>query len=359
MFQTKKFGKDISMNLFKYKYLLLALLLLSGSVQASPTIVFLSQLQAKAAIVDDTGEPYFSTLQPMEMAAKTGRNLTTTGLNAQRQETRQRYQFAALEFTADEKTAITALVKGIDAKLKGHYNRLASVPWKFLKVGDNIEGGLPHTRGAYIVLSRSVASQLVQLAGLYSPHDAVIIGAGILLHEHVHVLQRSKPHLFDSLYKGVWGFVHVEPIKRTGWLLRHHLANPDGLDCGWLFPVDGKDKSRYILPDIIFDDGDGLKRMPQDFRMVALEVRKTGDHFSFVRDTDGRPKTSPLMGVASYVRVFAVSSNIYHPNEAAADLLTQLVQYEYMADKSKISPENRKKLESAFAPIRHWADANL
>jgi len=251
------------------------------------------------------------------------------------------------------------IVKGMDARLRGHYNRIANVPWKFLKVDDNIEGGLPHTRGEYIVLSRTVASQMVQLGQQYSPRDAVIIGAGILLHEHIHVLQRSNPNLFDSLYKNVWGLVHVDAFERTGWLLQHHLANPDGLDCGWLFPVDGKNGSRYILPDIVFADGNSLKRMPQDFRMVALDVRKNGNGYALVTGVDGRPASRPLLDVAKYVGVFAISDNIYHPNEAAADLLTQLVQYEYMADKSKIPPADRKALDKALAPVKRWADTHL
>jgi len=347
------------MRLNKYKYLFLVLLFLSGAVQAGPTIVFLGQQQARAAIIDDKNEPYFSTLQPMEMAAKTGRELTTTGLVAQQRETRERYQFAALEFSPQEKESITVIVKGIDARLRGHYNRVANVPWKFLKVDDNIEGGLPHTRGAYIVLSRIVASQLVQLNQQYPPQAAVIIGAGILLHEHIHVLQRSDPNLFDSLYKNVWGLVHIDSIKRTGWLLQHHLANPDGLDCGWLFPVDGKNGSRYILPDIVFADGNSLKRMPQDFRMVALDVRKNGNSYALVKGADGHPSSRPLLDEAEYVGVFAISDNIYHPNEASADLLTQLVQYEYMADKSKIPPADRKALDRALAPVKRWADTHL
>jgi hypothetical protein len=342
------------------KYFLLALLLLSGAAQASkPVIVFLSQQQARAAIIDDKGEPYFSTLQPMEMAAKTGHELTTSGLLAQQRETRERYRFATLEFGPQEKKAITAIVKGIDTRLRGHYNLVANLPWKFLKVDDNIEGGLPHTRGAYIVLSKTVARQLVQLDQQYPPQAAAAIGASILLHEHIHVLQRSNPRLFDSLYKNVWGFMHVDAIKRSGWLLKHHLANPDGLDCGWLFPVDGKNGSRYILPDVIFADGGGLKRMPQDFRMVALEVRKSGNRYTLVTGANGRPSSRPLMQVADYVRVFAISENIYHPNEASADLLTQLVQYEFMLDKSKIPPANRQALEQALAPLKRWADSHL
>lgn len=341
-------------------YSLFVLLLLSAPARAKqPVIVFLSQQQAKAAIVDDRGEPYFSTLQPMEMAAKTGRELTATGLRAQQRETRERYRFAALEFTPQEKEAITTIIKGIDASLRGRYNRVANLPWKFLKLDDNIEGGLPHTRGAYIVLSRTVARQMVQLKQQYPPQAAVIIGAGILLHEHIHVLQRNDPHLFDSLYKNVWGFVYVDAIKRSGWLLKHHLANPDGLDCGWLYPVDGKNGTRYILPDVIFADGEGLKRMPQDFRMVALDVRKEGNRYTLVRGTNGRPSSTPLMEVKPYVRVFAISGNIYHPNEASADLLTQLVQYEYMSDKSKIPTDKRQALDKALAPVKRWADSHL
>jgi hypothetical protein len=65
------------------------------------------------------------------------------------------------------------------------------------------------------------------------------------------------------------------------------------------------------------------------------------------------------MQVADYVRVFAISENIYHPNEASADLLTQLVQYEFMLDKSKIPPANRQALEQALAPLKRWADSHL
>jgi len=346
------------MNKNKFGFCFLGLLFLSGAVSADQSIIFLSRQQASAAIVDDKGEPYFSTLQPMEMAAKTGRVLTVKGLRAQRQETRNRYRESVLDFSPGEKTAITSLVKGIDARLRGHYDRLANLPWKFLKVDDNIEGGLPHTRGDYIVLSRSMASELIQITRQYTPQDAVAVGAGILLHEHIHVLQRSNPKLFDSLYNNVWGYVRVDPIRENGWLLKHHLANPDGLDCCWLFPVDAG-KTRFILPGVIFAEGEYLKHMPQDFRMVALEVRKSGDRFTFATDAGGRPVFQPLMSVEPYVRVFAISSNIYHPNEASADLVTQLVQYQLLSDKSRIPEANRKILDMSLAPVKRWADANL
>jgi len=338
--------------------LLVSLVSFPCVVYAKASIVFLTKQEASRAITDDTGEPYFSTLQPMEMAAKTGSVLTREGLSAQRQETRERYRAATLDFSSQEKASITTLVQGIDRGMKGRYPKITDLPWKFLKVEDSIEGGLPHTRGAYVVISKGVAAQLVELESGYPKEQAVAIGAGILLHEHLHVLQRENPKLFSGLYTNVWGFVHVPPFGNNAWLKVHHLANPDGLDCCWLFPLD-KSKTNFILPDVVFADGDYLKRMPQDFQMVALQVRKNGSNYNLVVDAEGRPEQTPLMRVGSYVGVFRISGNIYHPNEASADMITQLVQYTLLSDLSRAPEKDRVIIENALAPVKSWADANL
>ncbi len=335
----------------------------SPAAAAAP-VVFLDRAAAARAIVDDHAQPYFHTLQPMEMAAKTGRPLTARTLAAQRRETGQRYRAGVREFSEQERTVITRMVRGIDAALK-HYPRLARVPWRFLKVADSIEGGLPHTRGPYIVLSQSVCEQLLGMDAALPKREAIAAAATILLHERIHVLQRSAPGLFDSLYRDVWGFVRVKSITRDPWLRRHHLANPDGSTAGrfccWLFPLrgDGNEPVHYIWPLVVFSDGPGVKRMPQDFRMLAIDVRRRGDHARVISEPDGRPRARPLLDVAAYTRVFVISQNIYHPNEAAADLLTQLVLFDSLADTSGLSPRRRAAIDTFFQPLRHWARAHM
>ena|GEM_PF-687009 len=331
---------------------------------AGASITFLNRAAAARAIVDDHLQPYFQTLQPMEMAAKTGRPLTHKTLAAARAETRARYRAGVRQFNAHERAVITRLAHGIDTALS-RYPRLARLPWRFLKVADDIEGGLPHTRGRYIVLSQSVCERLLRIDAVLPARDALAAAATILLHERIHVLQRTAPGLFDSLYRKVWGFVRVKSVARSPWLRRHHLANPDGSTAGrfccWLFPVhaQGSGAVRYIWPLVVFSDGPGPKRMPQDFRMLAVDVRRDGDRARVIGKPDGRPSARPLLEVSAYTRVFAISQNIYHPNEAAADLLTQLVLFDTLADTSGLSPRRRAALDAFFAPLRRWARTHL
>src|SRR5580693_449405 len=63
--------------------------------------------QARAAIVDETAEPYFKRLQPIEMAAKTGAPVPGQNLAEQQDNCRKRYQDAVQDFTPAEKQAIS------------------------------------------------------------------------------------------------------------------------------------------------------------------------------------------------------------------------------------------------------------
>src|SRR5690348_4730025 len=61
-------------------------------------IEFLDGEAAKAAIVDDKGEPYFERLQTAEMCAKTGAKIAGANLDEQHAEARKRYQAEVLDF---------------------------------------------------------------------------------------------------------------------------------------------------------------------------------------------------------------------------------------------------------------------
>ena len=128
-----------------------------------PVIHFLAVEKGKAAIVDDSKEPgsYFGQLQAMEMSAKTGRTITGKTLLEQRRECRARYQAGVQEFSPLEQAAIQSYITSIYPALTHNYPVFAALPWSFIKVADSIEGGLPHTRGAHIVLSESMCQQLV------------------------------------------------------------------------------------------------------------------------------------------------------------------------------------------------------
>src|SRR6185295_17028106 len=120
---------------------------------APPAVIrFLDRKEAAVAIGDESMEPYFSIMQPMEMLAKTSVPLEATELAKQRDECRQRYRDAVREFTDDEKAAVTDAVNEIHDALRLPYPLVAETPWTFLKLDPSIEGGMPFTHGAAIVL---------------------------------------------------------------------------------------------------------------------------------------------------------------------------------------------------------------
>ncbi|GAX84488.1 hypothetical protein CEUSTIGMA_g11908.t1 [Chlamydomonas eustigma] len=88
-------------------------------------------------------------------------------------------------------------------------------PWKIAVFDDAVEDGLPHTHGDVICLPASLVSEGREQRAL----------AQTLAHERVHVLQRARPELFDTLYARLWRLRRVpRPILRDDDPFR---SNPD------------------------------------------------------------------------------------------------------------------------------------
>jgi hypothetical protein len=94
------------------------------------------------------------------MSVKTGEEITGTSIEEQRAECRRRYQAAVREFTTREAETLESLLEEVRQPLEQHYRTLARLPWRFLKVADFLEGGLPHTRHDAIVLSEQMLENL-------------------------------------------------------------------------------------------------------------------------------------------------------------------------------------------------------
>jgi hypothetical protein len=325
---------------------------------ASSSITFLTAEQARTAIVDDSLDPYFEKLQPMEMSAKTGRAITGKTLAEQRAECRRRYQAEVRDFTMEEKETLRSLVEQLSPALRKDYPLFAETPWSFLKVSHRVEGGLPHTRGKHIVLPEGFCLRLVaQMRN--DPHGGNSWVCNLLVHEQMHVFQRLHPGVLDDLYTKVWGFERAEDIQGCPWLTSHHVVNPDGADCCWVFPIRNGEGTNYIWPLVIFREGEGLKRMPRDFRMVAIELDKTEKGFRVRVDEDGKPVFRNLLRVPEYRKAFAPSRNIYHPHEASADMFAMIV----LSDASILEggpPDSRRDTaKETLEAERKWFRRNL
>ena len=287
------------------------------------SVQFLGGQNARDAIVDESMEPYFKRMQPMEMSAKTGSPMTGETLEQQRGECRRRYAAAVREFTEDEKDALRWLVTKIVPQLGGKYPVLARTPWIFIKVAPSLEGGLPHTRGGCIVLSDLTLGPLVQRRTI-DPEWLTLTRSGeLLLHEQTHVIQREHPDLFTDLYTRFWGFRHAARIQGCDWLTTHQLLDPDGVDTHWVFPLKSGGQIRWILPlTVLPDAGARLGQM----RKVAVDVEPAeGDAFRVKVDPSGMPYMQDLASLSDYTHRFLPAHSVYHPNEIAADLFARMV----------------------------------
>lgn len=313
---------------------------------------FLTAKEAAEAIVDESAEPYFSILQPLEIVAKTGEPLTQTALAAQRDECRRRYRDAVREFTDDEKAALTDTTAKVRAALGEAYPLFARTPWSFLKVSGSIEGGMPHTRGAHIVLSERLAAQFAQVRG--RGLDPAKTGlAETLVHEQCHVVERARPALFADLYEKTWGLIRSKGLASTPWLERHQIVNPDGPDVGWVFPAKEGAAVRYWQPNVLLKEGVDRPRMPRDFVLVGIALDKKGDGFVPRSGKDGKAETTPLDEIPAWQATFGHVPENFHPNETFA------VLFSWLAMKEHVAPGSRKHDDVDFTKLRDWCRKNF
>lgn len=125
-------------------------------------------------------------------------------LLARKAATPQEYKFTYMQsftnFTKDENTLLKTLTYKADKILKQGFKRLYDIPWKFAKVADNIEEGFPHTLGDIIILSNR-----------FFKKPSMNFMLTTLIHEKVHVLQRSNPEWATTVIKQ-WGFKEYHQV---------------------------------------------------------------------------------------------------------------------------------------------------
>jgi len=324
-----------------------------SSASATPSFQFLDLKAAKAAIIDDVSDPFFSRLQSMDMSAMSASQITGDSLTDQRAEFRRRLQAAVRDFTADEKKMLRWLVNQAHPAMYEHYPAVARLPWSFIKLADKAMGGTPHTRGRHIVLGEGMLSGLARL--WRNAPDRVMQAVGVLLpHEQFHVFQRDNGTLMLELYTKEWNFTRAENIDGGQWITENHCTNPDGSDTGWVFPIHEGKETRWIWPQMVYRERKGRRRIPTDFRMVAIDVEPAGSRLKDVLDSDGEPVMQDLTLVDAYTKHFSKGPSNYHPHEISAVWFSEVVVADSQADANK-----RKKGGAQIAAFRKWCRAKL
>lgn len=284
---------------------------------AEPTLQFLNRSEAASLMAGPGAQPYFEAMQTPELVAKTRLDLLNLPLATAREQARAHYASEVQEFSTDEQTMLRWAVGALWPTLTEKAPLYTRTPWKFAKVSDKVEGGLPHTRGDTIVFSAGLMQSLLapyrakELAGLQG------FLSYLLVHEQTHVLQRTQSALFDTLASEVLGFTRIA-APQTPSLLARGVVNPDAPLSEWIFPLPDA-PGQAVLPYLQLSN---LKTpsMPRDFQMLAVMYQRDQGEWR-MQERDGQPVTQPLLGVAAYVNTFPDRNGLYHPYEIAADLL--------------------------------------
>jgi len=144
--------------------------------------------------------------------------------------------------------------------------------------------------------------------------------APLLVHEQAHVLERTYPERFTAFITQVLGFRALDTLPDAPWLAERRVVNPDGPDLRWAFKVGDPAHPRWIRPDLILGTLEH-PRMPQDFRMVAVDLEDKQGALTVALDGQGLPLVEDLRGLKDYVAAFPTAEECYHPYEIVADLL--------------------------------------
>lgn len=328
------------------------------ALPVTEAVRFLDREAGRAALLDDSAEPYFEKLQPREMAIKTGRELPVASRADQLRFVRAAYRSAVLDFTPAERDCLRWYLGKLRPHLQAHYPALDAPGWTFLKTDGSIECGFPHTRGRAIILSRGY---LAAMAMMRQRSQAGALGSfGLtLIHEQIHVLQRLDPEPWRELYREVFGMVRAERIAPNDWLIAHQLLNPDGTELRWLWPLPVEGRGREaLLPLLIASDEARRMGAPKGMRMVGVRVvedRRAPGRYAVVAEAPGssRPAFEALTRFRDYVAAFAPSANIYHPNETSADLLAKWIRLEMRGDEAALQERSRRY--PIHGALRDWA----
>ena len=278
-------------------------------------IEFLEGDAAKAAIVDDSLDPYFSRMEDHEMTAKTGAPIIGDTHDAKIAECKKRYQAAVADFTDDEKQVITFFVSKAQVPLRRDYPVFGNTPWSFVKTKKSLEGGMAWTRGSHIFLPEGMLTRFVMFKKRMGD-KSLPVGASLLIHEQTHVLERLHPDLFTSLFTGTFHFVHAKKIEPNPWLTDRQLINPDGTVADWVFPLTEDGKDSFILPLIAFDDANPTD-LTRGIGMIAVTMQPTADGFKAVLGGDGNPIVRPLSDVTAYMEGPARRGTIIIPTRSS------------------------------------------
>ncbi len=261
------------------------------------------------------GEPdYYRFFSKLDM------KLRKCGINPN--ECRKFYLDRYIPFDRKERALVKQINKDIRTMLGKQFFRIffEQGKIKFMKVTDDIENGMPHTRENYIVFSESYFKDLLDKYTensnfLRDKHQMNVVK--LISHEQFHIFQRNNPSIMEDFYQNHWKLVKVnQDLPPT--LKKVNRTNPDALpNNNWAFHIHN---NKYILPLCIYNSENSLDINDTSNIYVSLLQKKNGV-FEFPNLEEELKEKKLLRNLREYNDFFGYDgANNYHPQEISASL---------------------------------------
>ena len=312
-------------------------------------IKYLTKNEGCKILTNENLEKYISNFTIREMKSRycineiESNEFTNLSFNRLVDECKVNYCRNVLNFNTEEIMAINKLVKEISISLNDIYPLFPVHTWKFIKVNEFVENGLPHTREDCIVLPKSEIEKLINYQkNVNERFDMVDIG-GLLIHEKIHIFQRYNPNFFNYLYTNIWPFKKARKIFNLP-KQENQRSNPDALEQKWVY----KDKNnQWYLPtsELSYEKNYDL-RYPLKF---GIKLKSIGN-YDYIADPQNKIKLNSLK---EYYDNFCKIGQNYHPNEISAVLMSKVCLY-----KMGYTSLNENEI-LCLNPVIKWMSNNL
>ena len=237
------------------------------------------------------------------------------------EECRTNYKNSVLEFSKLEQEMLVKIVSDFTQLLGSNFSDIFS-QIRFIKVKNNIENSMPHTRNQAIVFSQGYFKSLLDKYegnNNFLENDIHLIK--LIAHEQFHIYQRYHSKIIEQFYRTQWNLVKLD-IPLPPKIKEINRTNPDALpNNNWLFPIG---KNKYILPLCVYNSLNSESINDTSNIYVTLIRKKNKFHFPELEKQ--LAKKNLLSNQKNFTDFFGYQgANNYHPHEISASLFEDIV----------------------------------
>ena len=190
-----------------------------------------------------------------------------------------------------------------------------------MKSKEFIEKGYPHTHKNIILLPKSWFIELVVKYNLNLETSAFNNQGITLIHELVHIHQRTAPDNYLKLYH-IWGFKRPKYIHNINEILNNSRHNPDGNNLKWVWE---NNNNHYFMSAVYTDTEDEPELTKVNYKIYKLKQLEDNIYQNIDQDhiyNNFNFNQNKLLDTnRDFQKYFGISNNHYHPNEIVAQYM--------------------------------------